>query len=306
MPAMDEVPPPSRRWVKVLIVALPLWIAVSGAVGLYLFLRSERIATQTPDFQITRDIEGERLMSDLRKLTMVVGERNFRTEETRKHLRSAAKMIEGSLSPQNTGFRVNRTTEEVAFDQQWSIYWVEIKGKKATEEVVWLFAGYDSPLSSSGTELNATGVAALLALGQSLATATPDRTIRIAFLPHANEENSPLTETARIFNKTIVEAGGRPVQVLHVKGMGNSDRVLTSAKIPLTGQELKPYQISAEFPEAPAEDINSLLKEWDLPVADVSTAAVPGESRIGDLPDPDSFERAVKALRVLVLDLATL
>lgn len=293
---MDDVPPASRRWVKILIVVLPLWLAVSGAVGLYLLLRSERLATQTPDFQIARDINAESLMDDLRKLTTVVGERNFRSEETRRQLRSAAKMIESSLSPQNTGFRVNRVTTEVAYDQQWSMYWVEVAGKKAAKEVVWLFGGYDSPHSSTGSELNATGVAALIALGQSLARATPDRTIRIGFLPHAYEEDFPLGETARIFNKTIVESGGEVVHVLHVTRMGRGESVVTTKPDPT---------VSEDTSDGLSGDLTSLLRGWDLPVAEVFTVATPLAPRVDGLPDPQAFEVAVKALRALVLDLAT-
>jgi len=302
---MDDTPKAPRRWIKVLLIALPLWLALSGGVGLYLFLRSERISSETPNFQISREIKPESLMDDLRKLTVVIGERNFRNEETRKHLRSAAKMIEGSLSPQNTGFRVRRTTDEVAFDQQWSIYWVEIEGKKTPEEVVWLFAGYDSPISSTGRELNATGVAALLALGQSLASATPDRTIRIAFLPHAYEENFALSETARIFNKTLVEAGGQVVHVLHVSRMGMGETLVTTAELPPAGEKLRPYQTAGAESPSPGGDLSSQLQAWNLPTAEVFTVATSMAPRLDDLPDPRAFDRAVKALRVLVLDLAT-
>jgi hypothetical protein len=256
---------------------------------------------------MTRDINGESLMDDVRKLTKVVGERNFRNEETRSHLRVAAKMIEGGLSPQNTGFRVNRSTAEVAYDQQWSIYWVEVKGKKAPEEVVWLFAGYDSPISSTGAELNATGVAALLALGQSLANATPDRTVRLAFLPHAYEENFPLSETARMFNKAIVESGGQAIHVLHVTRMGLGGGVMTTAEAPAANGQERSYRASASMDSfaSPGGELGRLLMEWKLPVAEVFTVPIVGADRIDDLPDPQAFERAVMALRALVLDLAT-
>jgi hypothetical protein len=293
----------SRPWVKIMLIALPVWLVISAAFGLFVYLREE--TSETPRFQIQSEVEAASLLDDLRKIAVVLGERNFRTDATRGNLRATAKMIEGALGPQNTGFKVNRNIDEQAHAQQWMTLWVEVPGTVAAGEVVWLFAGYDSGLESPGVEANGTGVAGLLALARSLSKATPERTIRIAFVPHANQLDYDATEAARQLNKTIVNAGGTVVQVVHVHALGLGPDLAVAAP---AGQPLaKKSGTLATLAGAPSSPstLPGLLAGWNLPVGEVTSVATTSAPRVADFPDPQEFTTAVQKLRALVVSLAT-
>lgn len=297
---MEEVGP-TRRWVKVLLVLLPAWLVVSSAVGLYFLIRGEQ--DSAAEFPVPRSIEAASLADDLRKLTEVLGERNFRDEVTRGHLRGAERMIEGSLGVQNTGFRVNRAPVDQTDGQQWPLLWVEVRGSQKPGEVVWLLAGYDSASGSAGVDMNATGVAGLLAVAQSLVNEAPPRTLRIGFVPNAYQEGRDPAEVARMVNKTLVEAGGQIVHVVHVFALGRGPDLQFAGPRPQSASAMSSGMMSATLAEPSAGEFATRLRERNLPVVEV-TSGRPAASTPRDSPDPQELAVVAAKLRALALAMA--
>lgn len=98
---------------------------------------------------------------------------------------------------------------------------VERRGSKTPDEIVVIGAHYDSVPSSPGADDNASGVAALLALAESLAKFSPNRTLRL--VAFANEE--PIYfQTAlmgsRVYARNCKERGERIVAMVSVESVG--------------------------------------------------------------------------------------
>lgn len=120
------------------------------------------------------------LRRDVGELAGTIGERNL----SRYHaLRRAAEFIETSFT--EAGYVVHRqgfTAEGKAVAN----LEVALNGSGRPEEIVIIGAHYDSVDGSPGANDNATGVAALLALGRAFAGTRPSRTLR--FVAFVNEE----------------------------------------------------------------------------------------------------------------------
>jgi Zn-dependent M28 family amino/carboxypeptidase len=98
---------------------------------------------------------------------------------------------------------------------------VERRGSKTPDQIVVIGAHYDSVPSSPGADDNASGVAALLALAESLAKFSPDRTLRL--VAFTNEE--PIYfQTAlmgsRVYARSCKERGERIVAMVSVESVG--------------------------------------------------------------------------------------
>ncbi|HEX2853468.1 MAG TPA: M20/M25/M40 family metallo-hydrolase [Opitutaceae bacterium] len=98
---------------------------------------------------------------------------------------------------------------------------VERRGSKKPDEILVIGAHYDSVPSSPGADDNASGVAALLALAESLEKFSPSRTLRLVAFP--NEE--PIYfQTAlmgsRVYARAPKERGDRIVAMVSVESVG--------------------------------------------------------------------------------------
>jgi hypothetical protein len=210
------------RWVALLLVILPLWLLASGSGAIWHFLHLEKKAAAAEQERFSRSVSETALADDLRKLVEIVGERNGSSESAVKNLTRAAAMIEGSLGPSNIGFAVNRTPGPA----DWPLLHVRIRSKNEDAPGVWIVCTYDSRPGRPGAEANASGVAATLAAAQALAGEKPDRNIHFAFLPHGNDPDSPLLETAARFAKMA----GSPATVLCVEAMGTGPGLWLSSR----------------------------------------------------------------------------
>jgi hypothetical protein len=210
------------RWVGLLLVILPLWLVVSGGGAMWYFLHRDKKLEAAEQERFSRSVSATALADDVRKLVEIVGERNSASEKAAKNLTRAASMIEGSLGPSNIGFAVNRTPGPA----DWPLLHVRIQGKNADAPGVWIVCAYDSRSGSPGAEANATGVAASLAAAQALAGEKPPVSVHFAFVPHGNDPDSPVVETARKFAKLA----GKPSAVLCVEAMGSGGELWLSSR----------------------------------------------------------------------------
>jgi hypothetical protein len=154
---------------------------------------------------------------------------------------------------------------------------VTLKGKHKKSSSVWVVASYDSRPGSRGAEANATGVAAVLAAAQAMATDTPTSTVHFVFLPHGNDPEAPVTEMAASFAK-LVKSADEINAFLVVEAMGGGESLwISSRETSATPLNL----LSGIGAVHGAEDIclgddmdlASLLFEVNLPAVRVSTRA---------------------------------
>lgn len=214
--------PKPRKWVAALLVILPAWLIASGGFAIWHYFRQEKVRAIEERQTFSRAVSADAIRDDLQKLVEVLGERHGATEAAGKNLTRASAMVEGSLGPSNIGLAV-RKLEGPA---QWPIVEASIPGTKPDSRPVWVVATLDSRPGTPGAEANASGVAAALAAAQALASAKPESAIHFAFLPHGNDPESPILETAQ---RLARQTGGNAT-ILCVEAMGGGEDLWLSSR----------------------------------------------------------------------------
>ncbi len=213
------------RWVVAFLIILPLWLVGSGGVALWYYFHREKQEASTEQARFTQAISTPLLADDLRKIVDVIGERNRSSDTAKANLSRTASMIEGLLGPSNTGYLIRRTKGP----ETWPLLQVSIAGKNTSEPAVWVITSYDSRPGSRGADANASGLAATLASAQALARDQPKGGIHFLFLPHANEPDAPVVETAAKCAE-LIKAQGIPKAVLCVEAMGAGEPLWLSSR----------------------------------------------------------------------------
>lgn len=266
------------RWTVVLLVVLPVWLVASASVGIWLLFRHEKKEAEVQQARFSQAVSTPLLADDLKKIVTVIGERNASSETAAANLSRMSSMIDGLLGPSNTGYEVKKQKGPAT----WPILHVAIRGK-SDESPLWVVTSYDSPPGSKGAEANATGLAATIAAAQALAGEKPARAIHFAFLPHANDPESPILETATIFRDMIRE--NPPSTILCVEAMGADESLwLTSRNTEAPAlskiQDLGKVVGAEVACLGEDSDLASVLFEMDQPSVRVATRAIltPGEA----------------------------
>jgi hypothetical protein len=279
---MTAETPKRAGWVTLLLIVLPLWLVVSGVFAIWFFFHREKKEAQAEQARFVQTVSVPGLADDLRKFVEIIGERHGGSETAAKNLTRAASMIEGVLGPSNTGFAVRRIQGPAA----WPLLQVTIKGLKPDSPAIWVLASYDSRPGSPGAEANASGLAATLAAAQALAADKPEMDIHFAFIPHANDPESPILETAAKFT-TVALA---PKTVLCVEAMGAGDELWLSSRditaLPFTQvQGLGSVRGAEVVCLGDDVDFASILFESGIPAVRVSTRPlVTGQEADDQLP----------------------
>jgi hypothetical protein len=206
----------------VLLVALPLWLVISGVFAMWYYFRLEREEALVEQTRFATSVSEPMLADDLRKVVEVIGERHASSEAAAKNLTRAASMIEGLLGPTNAGYAVTR----IRGPGEWPLLQVTLRGKNMQSPAIWVVSSYDSRPGSAGVEANATGLVATLAAAQAMATDEPDTTVHFVFIPHANDLESPVLETLTKLKETVGEAAA----ILCVEAMGAGEPLWISSR----------------------------------------------------------------------------
>lgn len=260
------------RWAPVVLVVLPLWLIVSAAAGIWLLFRHEAKEAEKETARFAKSVSEPALADDLRKIIDVVGERHGSSETAAANLGRVVSMIEGSLGPSNIGYNVIRHRGPT----QWPLLQVTIRGT-SDQEPVWIITSCDSRAGSRGSEANATGLAATLAAARALASDKPTKPIHFIFLPHANDSDSPVVETATVFAKLALSP--KPSSILVVEAMGGGQELwLTSRDTtarPLDFISGLGKVVGAEVACLGEDsDLASVLFEMGLPAVRVATRPI--------------------------------
>lgn len=259
------------RWVTVLLVLLPLWLVGSGAGALWYYFHREKKQAQVEQERFAQSVSAPLMADDLRKLVEVIGERNASSEKAATGLSRTASMIEGLLGPSNTGYTVRKTKGPA----EWPILQATLAGKNPDSPAVWVVAPFDSRAGSRGAEANASGLAATLAAAQALAGDKPDAPIHFVFIPHANDAESPVVETAAKFVE-LAKPSGPPKAILCVEAMGAGETLwLSSRDVSATPLGLVSGLGAVYGADVVClgddTDLASMLFEMNLPAVRVST-----------------------------------
>ena len=208
------------RLVPWLLVILPVWVIVSAGFGLFKYFSDEKSAVLEEAQRFAQSVSAESLADDLKKIVNVIGERHAGKPDK---LSATSSMIRGVLGPSNTGYEVKAVNGPGPFP----ILQIAIPSEKVDSAPLWLLTSYDSPPGSRGAERNATGLAATLAAAQAIAGDKPARPIHFLFLPHANDPDSPVVQTALIASRLI---GAAPKAILCIEAMGDAETLILSSR----------------------------------------------------------------------------
>lgn len=289
---------PARRWLSVLLVLLPVWLIASAGVAIWLYFRNEEKREAKIDHAFSRMVSAESLADDVHKLAQVIGERHGGSESASNALSQAASMIEGALGPSNTGLEIRR----LASPSAWPVLTAIIPGANPKESPVWLVASYDSRPGSPGVNANATGTAAVMATAQALVSTPLERPLQIAFIPHANDPDSPILETAARLSELV--SGAHMILCVEAMAAGESlwltsRNTESSAIQSLTGLgEVKGAEVTCLNDDA---DLASILFEAGLPAIRIATRAQLAPDDPDDQPiNPATLAAATGRLVTLV------
>lgn len=289
------------RRVAWLLVLLPLWLLASGAGAIWYFLHAEKREELRGEQRFSRAVSEELMADDLRKLVELIGERHASSETAARNLSRTAAMIEGLLGPGNTGYKVRRERGPGT----WPLLHVTLAGDKPSAPAVWVITSYDSRPGSPGAEANATGLAATLAAAQALADASFPASIHFVLIPHDNDRDSPVLETATRL-RDFIRQSGEPRALLCVEAMG-ADRQLwlssrDTAAAPLAlAHELGVIRGVEDVCLTDDADLASMLFEMGLPAVRVATRAqVAPEDADNTLPDASQVAAATGRLIELI------
>ena len=207
--------PRPRRWLRIALTALPLWLVASAGTALWWYFHREAQRERQLTEGFAREVSAASLATDVSKITGVIGERNRSSDAARANLSRTASMIEGTLGPSNTGYPVRRIQGRL----EWPLLQATLPGNAPSQRAVWVVCAYDSRPGSMGVEANATGIAATLAAAQALVGDQPKSSIHFLFAPHAHDPDAPLNETLAM----MVDMIPRNDLVLCIEAMGAGD-----------------------------------------------------------------------------------
>lgn len=289
------------RWVPVFLVILPSWLALSAAGALwYYFYQKDRDA-ESRQAAFAREISIASLGDDLRKFTTFIGERHTGEGEPALNLLRAASMIEGLLGPSNTGLEIRR----IRGPMKWPLLETAIPAPEPEAGSIWIITGYDAPAGTRGGEINASGVAAVIAAIQAAANDTPDRHLRFLFLPHLHDTQAPVGETLRIAAETLT-ARGHVDTVMWVEAMGGPDPLQLRANQPAALPVDQLDDLGHAAPGTHGLESHAQVPQWLIDtIIRVSTREpMPGGDPVDGTPAPGATADAAGRLLELMRRLA--
>ena len=208
--------------VPILLVVLPAWLIASAGFALVKYFKDEKATELASQQRFAQSVSIPDIQDNLNKIVTLIGERNTGKPEK---LSATSSMIQGLLGQSNIGFDTFLTKGPADFP----LIQVAISSENDKAAPIWIVTSYDSPLGSRGAEKNASGLVATLATAQALADQKPARPIRFLFVPHANEAESPVIETAAMA-KEIIASHPAAKAILCIEAMSAAEPLIISSR----------------------------------------------------------------------------
>lgn len=260
----------SLPWAKILIVAVPVWLLVSGGVGLYLHFHYQEKERQEQQHAYRKDINAKSLADDFLKISSLIGARHHQTPEARAGLLRMASMIEGSLGVNNIGYEVTKIAGKAHGDLTAPLLLADVLRRKTKEEL-WLIVPYDSPAELPRGQASASAVAVSFAVAQSLVGRSFVRNVRFLYVPMAYADEQDRLDMAAQVQRVISTQGGA-IQVLVLGSMLHESKLTAltrDARQPLLREaaDLMSASEDAQICLQEDGDFSSLLFEMNVPAS---------------------------------------
>jgi hypothetical protein len=184
---MEEVKSKRRPWVVYLLCLIPVWLLVSGGLGLWGYFQAQKVEEKKEAARFASVVSAGSIADDFHKLAVVIGARNSTVDEG-KGLSRAASWIEGILGPSNTGYAVGKTI--VPGTGGWPILRVDLRGSDEKAAPLWIVTNYESPSDEKGIAEASSAVVSMIAAAQALAGEKPRCPVRFVFLPEGHESSA--------------------------------------------------------------------------------------------------------------------
>jgi hypothetical protein len=260
----------SWSWTKLLIVAVPVWLLVSGGVGLFLHFHYQEKERQEQQHAYRKDINAKSLADDFSKISSWVGARHHQSAEARAGLLRMASMIEGALGVNNIGYEVSKMAGQTQDDFAAPLLLADVLRRKTKEEI-WVIVPYDSPASLPRGQASASAVAVSFAVAQSLVGRRFERNVRFLYVPMAYADEPSRRDMAAQVQRVIAVQGGS-MQVLVLGSMlheGKLTALTRDARQPLLREasDLVNASEDAEIGLQGEGDFAALLFEMNVPAS---------------------------------------
>jgi hypothetical protein len=202
---MEDIPAPKKsRLVSILLWLIPAWLILSAAVGIWLYLRSEKKDAEKENQKFVTAISEKTLNQDLAKLQSVVGSRHPKVKNGLGLTRAAA-WIEGGLGPSNTGYKVERLVRSTP----WPLLYVSLRGSESTLSPLWVIVPYNTP--EEGSPGADAALVAQLSVAQAFAGEKPLRTVFFTFLPPLPDGDAFGSSVGADLVAEILKSGPSPI-----------------------------------------------------------------------------------------------
>jgi len=297
---MEDENPKRRPWVVYLLCTIPLWLALSGGVGIWGYFRTQKAEERKEAARFATVVSASSMADDFHKLAVVIGARNSSVDAGRGLTRTAS-WIEGILGPSNTGYAVQKVIDpEIG---TWPILRVDLRGVDEKAAPLWIVTAYDSPNDEAGIADASSAVVSMIAAAQAIAGEKPHCPLRFVFLPHGNESSPLVAPTETRLIKMIREEGAA-ASILSIGNMRGGEGISLATE-DATNHALSVVQGLGEVLSAARSEgtVAGRLDSEGLPAVAVASVAAHGAANEDSEADilASSTGRMVELVRRLMV-----
>ena len=290
---------------KFFVVLVPVWLLVSGGIGLWAHFHFQKKEQQEQKHAYRRSINEVSLLDDFAKITDDIGGRNLAQMNGADSLKRMSSMIEGSLGISNMGYEVKKVPGLEIDGVSLPIFTVDVL-RRETKQEIWLVVPYDSPADVPRGAASASALSVSFAVAQALVGQPIENNVRFLFVPggYASED---LRIDLLGKCQRLMSLGGRAKQILVLGSMlhaGPISAVGEDATQPIFVQQNIPIVVVSAAEYGMQDDVrfSQLLLERGLPSTEIFAPA--DEAMAPQLEDsitPPAKLIAAQAEQVLLL-----
>jgi hypothetical protein len=291
--------------VKLLIILVPAWLLLSGAVAVWLHFRAEKNQIVKIEHAYQKSVNAKSIADDFSKIVDVIGPRHLASPAAIEGLKRVASMIEGALGASNMGYEVRKFPCVDGASDASPLIAVDVMRRKTVEKI-WVLCSYDSPLDIAHGADSASSIAVTLAVAQAMVGRELTRNVHFLFLPMGNADaQSRMAMLAKAHR--LITKDANATQVLVVGSMlhpGDIQVISRDANQPVVSRadDLFAVAENAEICMQDDAEVSSQLHEMGLPAALLLTIGNKDEEAGSDLNNPSVWQlqqRAVSILQVI-------
>lgn len=261
---------------KFFIVLVPVWLLVSGGIGLWAHFHFEKKEQQEQKHAYRRAINETSLLDDFSKIADDIGARNLTKMNGVVSLSRMSSMIDGALGVSNMGYDVKKIPGIEIDGASLPIYTVDVL-RLETKEEIWIVVPYDSPADAPRGAASASALSVSFAVAQALVGQPLQSNVRFLFVPGAFASEDLRMDLLGKCQR-LIQLGGRAKQVLVLGSMlhaGPISAVGQDATQPIFLQKHIPIEIVTAAEYCMQDDVrfSQLLLESGVPATEIFAAA---------------------------------